>query len=156
MLNKTPKVSAKKIKLALKAALGVLFLGIVAILTMGISKDKSPENCSGISCYHLERADSSSERAQGLSGRTGLKPKTGMLFVFDRPDKQCFWMKDMQFPIDMIWADSNKKIIKIEKNVSPTTYPEQYCADNTQYVVELANNETDVLQLAVGTQLSFK
>ncbi|MEY4745140.1 MAG: hypothetical protein RL272_1085 [Candidatus Parcubacteria bacterium] len=40
---------------------------------------------------------------KGLSGREGLQPDEGMLFIFDRLDTYAFWMKDMRFPIDIIW-----------------------------------------------------
>jgi uncharacterized membrane protein (UPF0127 family) len=42
-------------------------------------------------------------RERGLSGKEALDPKEGMLFVFDRPDLYGFWMKDMRFPIDILW-----------------------------------------------------
>lgn len=42
-------------------------------------------------------------REKGLSGREGLGPEEGMYFVFDRPDTYAFWMKDMRFPIDILW-----------------------------------------------------
>src|SRR3989344_573955 len=60
-------------------------------------------------------ATTDAAREQGLSGRENLKEEEGMLFVFDYPDKYSFWMKDMNFPIDMIWIIENKKIIYIKK-----------------------------------------
>ena len=38
-----------------------------------------------------------------------------MLFIFSQPDFYPFWMKDMKFPIDIIWLDENLQIINIEK-----------------------------------------
>ncbi|MCI0619921.1 DUF192 domain-containing protein [Candidatus Wolfebacteria bacterium] len=51
----------------------------------------------------VEVADTSALRTQGLSGRASLASGTGMLFVFEREDTYGFWMKDMRFPIDIIW-----------------------------------------------------
>lgn len=42
-------------------------------------------------------------REKGLSGSDGLAPGEGMLFVFDEPGEYRFWMKDMKFPIDILW-----------------------------------------------------
>ena len=53
----------------------------------------------------------------GLSGRKSLTAD-GMLFVFDRPTQPVFWMKEMLFPIDIIWI-SNNRIVGSEKEVQP-------------------------------------
>ena len=42
-------------------------------------------------------------RMRGLSGRPGLAPEEGMLFLFETPQIQSFWMKDMRFEIDILW-----------------------------------------------------
>ena len=66
----------------------------------------------------VEIADNFEKWRQGLSGREALNADEGMLFVF--PDKQIrnFWMKDMNFPLDIIWID-NDKIVNISENLSP-------------------------------------
>ncbi len=66
----------------------------------------------------LEIADVFDKWQQGLSNREVLAENKGMLFVF--PDKQVrrFWMKNMNFPLDIVWLDNNK-IIKIDKNAQP-------------------------------------
>lgn len=48
-------------------------------------------------------ASNDRSRERGLSGKKGLAADEGMLFLFDRPDTYGFWMKDMKFPIDIIW-----------------------------------------------------
>ncbi|MFA6077853.1 MAG: DUF192 domain-containing protein [Candidatus Paceibacterota bacterium] len=63
------------------------------------------------------------ERSRGLSGRKALLPNEGMLFVFEKPDLYGFWMKDMNFGIDIIWIDENKKIIYMEENILPESFP---------------------------------
>jgi uncharacterized membrane protein (UPF0127 family) len=49
---------------------------------------------------------------KGLSNRKNLAENSGMLFVFQKPDIYEFWMKDMKFPLDIIWI----KGIKEQKN----------------------------------------
>ena len=51
----------------------------------------------------MDLADTPEKRFQGLSGREILEEGTGMLFVFQEERQHTFWMKDMRFPLDMIW-----------------------------------------------------
>ena len=51
----------------------------------------------------VEIASTDSAREKGLSGRDGLAPDSGMLFIFQQPAIYTFWMKDMRFPIDILW-----------------------------------------------------
>ena len=52
---------------------------------------------------YLDLAATNEEKRRGLSGRNGLEENEGMLFVFEEPGFYSFWMKDMLFPIDIIW-----------------------------------------------------
>lgn len=52
---------------------------------------------------------------KGLSGQDGLAENQGMLFVFSKPDIYEFWMKDMKFPLDIIWIN-NGQIVEIWQN----------------------------------------
>lgn len=97
-------------------------------------------------------ADSEAERARGLSGKGSLAEGTGMWFVFDRPDYQGIWMKDMRFPIDILWFDEGLKLVHIEENVSPNTYPTVFKpATPAQYVLELPAGSTKLYGFEIGT-----
>lgn len=54
--------------------------------------------------FHVDLADSMLSQSQGLSGRPSLPEDNGMLFMFRVPFSYGFWMKDMQFPIDIVWV----------------------------------------------------
>lgn len=85
-----------------------------------------------------EVASTEAGREQGLSGRSSLGEGTAMLFVFDSADLWGIWMKDMQFSIDILWADAEGTIVTIEENVSPSTYPTAFRPQSPSlYVVEL-------------------
>lgn len=67
--------------------------------------------------FKAEIASTARERSRGLSGRSSLCRECGMLFIFQEKGNYHFWMKDMQFDLDIVWiADS--RIVGIEKNVS--------------------------------------
>lgn len=51
----------------------------------------------------METAATQESRVRGLSFRQSLEPGTGMLFVFAVPEQAGFWMKDMRFPIDIVY-----------------------------------------------------
>ncbi len=54
--------------------------------------------------FHLDIADTPLLRARGLSRRASIPADGGMLFIFDHPDRYTFWMKEMEFPIDIFWV----------------------------------------------------
>ena len=104
--------------------------------------------------YTLEVAATPAQREKGLGGRERLGQGRGMLFAFDGMSERCFWMKDMLFAIDIVWADATKKVVKVVPHVQPTTYPQQFCA-RARYVVELPAGETAKAHIRAGNQLSF-
>jgi uncharacterized membrane protein (UPF0127 family) len=109
-----------------------------------------------ITCVKLERTETPETQTKGLSGRSSMARDEGMLFMFKEPAVQCFWMKDMHFSLDMIWLDENRHIVKIERDVSPDTYPKSFCSDvPTQYVIELNSGVADQAKLYIGQQLNL-
>ena len=66
----------------------------------------------------VELARTLEEKVRGLSGRPALKSGHGMLFVYERPEPVSIWMKDMRFPLDILWIREGR-IVKIEKNAPP-------------------------------------
>jgi len=92
----------------------------------------------------------------GLSGRKSLNEKQGMLFVFYKPEIYNFWMKDMLFPIDIIWIREDKRVVYIKKNVLPDSYPETFSSDfPAQYVLEVSAGFSEKNNLKVGDRVEF-
>lgn len=95
-------------------------------------------------------------QTRGLGGRKSLPVNEGMLFVFAHPGQQCFWMKDMHFPLDIIWLNGSKQVVFIKSNLSPKTYPETFCPPNSaQYVIELNAGQAQKARLHTGETLNF-
>lgn len=109
---------------------------------------------SGI--FRVFVASSTEQLNHGLSGRPSLADDRGLLFMFKTPSKPGFWMKDMSFPIDIIWIASNKKVIGIERNVTIESYPNLYFPPtNIKYVLEINAGNSAAWGLATGTLLHF-
>ena len=70
--------------------------------------------------YNLILAKTDSEKMKGLSGRGSLSSNTGMLFIFKDKDNYGFWMRDMKFPIDIIYINDNKVVDFVENAPAPT------------------------------------
>ncbi len=102
----------------------------------------------------VEVASSGVSRQQGLGGRDGLVPNTGMLFVFESDARWGFWMKDMKFKIDIVWTAEDGTIVTVAHDVSPDTYPEVfYPAAPARYVLELPAGFADAHNLAEGQKI---
>lgn len=94
--------------------------------------------------------------AQGLSGRESLSEGEGMLFVFEKVGKYFFWMKDMNFAIDIIWIGEDMKIVYIKKDARPENFLETYGPDvDIKYVLEVVSGFADKNNLKVGDRVEF-
>lgn len=83
-------------------------------------------------------ADNPAERSRGLSYQPFLSDGHGMLFVFDKPEAACMWMKDMNFPLDVYWFSADGKLISYRHNISPDTFPSVHCpVQEATYMLEL-------------------
>jgi uncharacterized membrane protein (UPF0127 family) len=82
-------------------------------------------------------------RVKGLSGREDLCENCGMVFLFGKQAKHFFWMKDMNFPLDIVYIQ-NDKIVEIFKDVQ--------VLDNMNEITEIFPNQNadKVLELNAG------
>jgi uncharacterized membrane protein (UPF0127 family) len=102
-------------------------------------------------------ADTSASREQGLSNTLSLPEEKGMLFIFEHDDAYGFWMKDMRYPLDMVWIDSAMKIAGITANVSDKSYPQIFYAPQpVRYVLEVNAGYAAAHSLAVGQQFTLE
>lgn len=69
--------------------------------------------------FTVELAQSDEQRQLGLSGRKSLEQNKGMLFIFEQPGNYSFWMKNMQFPLDLVFIKDNK-VVSVAQNAQPT------------------------------------
>jgi uncharacterized membrane protein (UPF0127 family) len=104
-------------------------------------------------------AKNKEERKLGLSNWENLKYNQGMLFVFEEPKMQFFWMKDMNFPLDIIWLKNNK-VIFCEKNVAVKDYAGNvnrvYSPEPANQVLEINAGLCDIYNIKKGDKLDIK
>ncbi len=107
----------------------------------------------------VEVADTLKKRSLGLGKRPSLKKGWGMLFVFEERKPHRFWMKDMQFPLDIIWLD-NHRIVHINQNAKPATSDNEPDVMTSpvpvNFVLEIAAGRAAKLRLKKGQQMKFK
>lgn len=104
---------------------------------------------------NVEVVSSFSQTAKGLSGREILCNDCGMLFEFSDYKIRNFWMKEMQFPLDIIWIKDNQ-IIGIEKNVPVYTNEEITRARSPEpvnYVLEVNTGWTESNSIRIGDMI---
>ena len=71
-------------------------------------------------------ADNQQTRRMGLSNLSSLSLKQGLFFVFPVNSTPGIWMKDMKFPIDIIWMNEKLQVVDIHRDISPDTYPTSF------------------------------
>lgn len=100
-------------------------------------------------------ADDFDERVRGLSGVAGLAANEVKLFVFETDGAWTIWMKDMRFPIDIIWADAEGEIVHVEERVAPETYPETFGPPvPVRYVIETSAGFVGRHGVSVGDRVT--
>ncbi len=101
------------------AILAVVLIALIAFLFLR-KNVMSNENVIriGNSDISIELARTNTEQERGLGGRNVLSEHNGMLFVFNDPTIPGFWMKNMNFPIDIVWIRENR-VIGVVENVDP-------------------------------------
>jgi len=107
----------------------------------------------------MEVAQTPEERGRGLQDRKSLGKDEGMLFVFEKSQRQSFWMKDTYILLDIIWMDRNKNIVFLIPNILPceTEQCPVYTPDKDAfYVLEVNAGVSIELGLGVGDQAVFR
>jgi uncharacterized membrane protein (UPF0127 family) len=112
--------------------------------------------------FPVEVAAESEKRIKGLSGRASLESGTGMLFIFEKSDRFRFWMREMEFSLDIVWISSGCKVVDISVDVP---FPDPDTALNdlpryspealARYVLEINSGEALALGVGVGDPVEF-
>jgi len=101
----------------MKKILALLVL-LIILTIIGVISLKTPTATISNHTFKLEIAKTQQQKEIGLSKKKALEKNAGMLFRFEKTDYYPFWMKNMQFPIDIIFI-KNSRIVTIHKDVKP-------------------------------------
>ncbi len=102
-------------------------------------------------------ADTEQSRQLGLSNTNSLDKNSVKLFIFDKPDYYGFWMKDMLYPIDIVFLDTNMQVISYIDNADPASYPETFYPERPAlYVIEMNTGERKISGLDKNTKVYYK
>ena len=143
-------------------ALGIVFAPIVLalfILSSDVSVSEIEEVCFDQNCFEVEIADSFEERQRGLMFRESLGEGKGMLFVFEESGIYPFWMKDTFIFLDIIWINSDKEVVFINKDTLPCQEDPCISYDpgtEALYVLEVNSGVSEELGLEIGEIVNFK
>lgn len=131
--------------------LTLLSIGVIYFLLQVQGGSQTTIQLSGHSYKALIRQNEE-DRQRGLSGTSNLPTDQAMLFVFTTDSKWGFWMKDMNYPIDMVWLDNNKNVVYTVKNAQPSSYPDTIFKPNriSRYVIELASGTIERTGISIG------
>lgn len=103
----------------------------------------------------IEIADNEQERMQGLMYRESMPDSAGMLFIFPYEQPRSFWMKNTKISLDILYVDSNGKIVSIHKNTTPFSEKTLPSFQAARYVVEVNAGFTEKHDIAFGDYIKF-
>jgi uncharacterized membrane protein (UPF0127 family) len=109
---------------------------------------------------HAEVASTQAQVQKGLMFRTSLAPDRGMLFLFSKEDSLQFWMFQTLIPLDIIWIDSDKKIVEISADTPPCKTEASQCPqygghEPALFVLELPAGSVARYHLQTGQTIRF-
>ena len=106
----------------------------------------------------IERAKSPQEHALGLGGRKSLGERMGMLFIFEEKRNSQFWMKGMEFPIDIIWLVDGRVVAldegaKVAPHLKDDELPRYAAPVPFDRVLEVEAGNAKKWGVSVGTRV---
>ncbi len=108
---------------------------------------------AGIHNIDAELAQTAEEREIGLMFRTTMGANQGMLFAFERPGQQCFWMKNTLIPLDMLFIAPDGRVVSIARNAQPLSETPIPSGAPALGVLELRGGRADEMGAAPGDRV---
>ncbi|MBC5764621.1 DUF192 domain-containing protein [Ramlibacter albus] len=91
---------------------------------------------AGMHQIDAQVASAPDERATGLMFRKEMPQHEGMLFVFEQPSQQCFWMKNTLLPLSIAFVADDGRIVNIDE-MAPQTLESHCSTEPVRYVLEM-------------------
>lgn len=103
--------------------------------------------------FRVEIADTPAARARGLMYRNRLAEDAGMLFLFDAPEVQSFWMKNTPIPLDMLFLAPDGRVVDLHRDAVPYSTRTITSTLPAQAVLELPGGTSARLGIRVGDRV---
>jgi len=142
---------------------GIVIVGLVLILIALVGSymfrnfQPGTDVRIGSGVFNVQLATTEASRMQGLSGVDHLASNGGLLMVFPSDGNWGIWMKDMKIPLDIIWLNSDKKVVYIVTDASPDLSDTKTFTpkDQARYVLEVAAGTVKSAGIKVGGMATF-
>lgn len=103
--------------------------------------------------FSVEVADEEAERSKGLMFRESMPASSGMLFVYPRPQRAMFWMKNTLIPLDMIFVDSTGRVTRVHEGAIPGDETPIDGGQGVQFVLEINAGLAAAMGIEPGAEL---
>ena len=119
----------------------ILLAAAAAVSTLAAAQD-GPQKLpaitlnAGIHNIRAEVAQTAEERATGLMFRQTMPAQDGMLFVFEQPATQCFWMKNTLLPLSVAFVADDGTIVNLD-DMKPQTLDSHCSTRPVRFVLEM-------------------
>jgi uncharacterized protein len=117
-------------------------VAIALCMSLWASAQEGPQRLAqihldaGIHVINAELATTPEEREIGLMFRPTMPANDGMLFVFERPGQQCFWMKNTLLPLSVAFLADDGRVVNID-DMKPQTLDGHCSTKPVRFVLEM-------------------
>lgn len=108
---------------------------------------------AGIHNIQAQLAQTPDQRATGLMFRRTMATNEGMLFAFEAPATQCFWMKNTLLPLSAAFVTDDGTVVNIE-DMKPQTLDSHCSKQPVRYVLEMNQGWFAKRGIKPGSKLS--
>jgi uncharacterized membrane protein (UPF0127 family) len=112
-------------------------------------------NDSTIARLNIEIADDEYQTQTGLMYRKSMEDDQAMLFIFEDEIQRAFYMKNTQFALDIIFINSDRKVVSIQKNAQSLDLTSLASEGPAQYVLEVNAGLSDTWTLERGDSVKW-
>ncbi len=105
--------------------------------------------------FNIEFAETDYETQTGLMYRKGMDSNQGMLFIFPDERMHSFYMKNTEFPLDIIYIKEDLRIASFQENAQPLNESGLTSQVPIKYVLEINGGLAQELGLSIGDSISF-
>lgn len=136
--------------------LAVLFTIWLVLPSEPVISGETRSMTLGGELFHVELATDPASRRQGLMDRPTLPANRGMLFIYPEEAPRSFWMKNVEFPLDLLFLDRHWHLVHLMEHAprcAGNDCPGYGHGIDAQYVLELPAGTAARLGLENGSRI---